>query len=342
MDINNKIKFAVVGVGNIGKRHIDVISKNANCELVAICDIKELNDNTLDKYQYFNSIDTLLTSNIDIDVINICTPNGLHYEQSKKALLTNHHVICEKPMVLKSKEASELIAISRKTKKNIACVMQNRFSPSSIWLKQMIDNNLLGNIFMIQVNCFWNRDNRYYTNDNWRGTNDMDGGSLFTQFSHFIDMIYWVFGDISNFKGIFKDFNHKNLTEFEDSGIVTFDIKKGGIGTLSYSTSVYDKNLESSITVIGENGSLKITGQYMNEVAYCNIKNYSMPKLAKTNPPNEYGSYSGSAANHEFVIENMVKTLQNKEFSTQSAMEGKKVVEIIENIYKVRNRSFRK
>lgn len=342
MGINNKLKFAVVGVGNIGKRHIDVISKNTNCELVAICDIKELNDNSFDKYQYFNSIDTLLASNIDIDVINICTPNGLHYEQSKKALFTNHHVICEKPMVLKSKEASELIALSRKNKKNFACVMQNRFSPSSTWLKHMIDNNLLGNIFMIQVNCFWNRDNRYYTNDNWRGSNEMDGGSLFTQFSHFIDMIYWVFGDISNFKGIFKDFNHNSLTEFEDSGIVTFNIKKGGIGTLSYSTSVYDKNLESSITVIGENGSLKITGQYMNEVAYCNIKNYSMPKLAKTNPPNEYGSYSGSAANHEFVIDNMVKALQNKEFSTQSAMEGKKVVEIIENIYKVRNRSFRK
>ena len=123
----------------------------------------------------------------------------------------------------------------------------------------------------------------------WKGTQDLDGGTLYTQFSHFIDIMYWLFGDIDNIQGKFKDFIHQESTDFEDSGFISFDFINGGMGCINYSTAVAQQNLESSITIIGENGSVKIGGQYMNEVEVCNIKDYQMPILKASNPANDYG-----------------------------------------------------
>ena len=187
---------------------------------------------------------------------------------------------------------------------------------------------------MIQLNCYWNRDERYYVKESWHGDNLLDGGTLFTQFSHFIDLIYWLFGDIKNIKTNLRDFNHENLTHFEDSGIIYFELVDcSGIGSLNFSTSVFKENLESSLTIIAENGSIKVGGQYMNKVDYCNIKNYNMPKLEETRPGNDYGSYKGSAQNHDFVIENVVDVMNNKAKIKTNVYEGYKVVEIIEKIY---------
>jgi predicted dehydrogenase len=186
---------------------------------------------------------------------------------------------------------------------------------------------------MVQVNCFWNRDERYYKGGTWHGTKELDGGTLFTQFSHFIDLLYWVFGDIDHIKAHFSSFNHQHLTEFEDSGVVNFNFTNGGMGSINFSTSVWDKNLESGMTVIGEKGTVKVGGQYMDKVEYCHIQNYTVPELPMTNPPNDYGSYKGSAANHHYVIQNVVDVLKGRATVTTSAQEGLKVVDIIERIY---------
>jgi len=190
---------------------------------------------------------------------------------------------------------------------------------------------------MVQLNCYWNRDERYYKPGGWKGTEDLDGGTLFTQFSHFIDIMYWLFGDIDNIQGKFADFNHKDTTAFEDSGFVSFDFINGGMGCINYSTAVANQNLESSMTIVGKNGSVKIGGQYMNEVEVCNIKDYEMPTLKPSNPANDYGPYKGSAANHNYVISNVIDTLKGRTSPTTNALEGLKVVEIIERIYKIRN-----
>src|SRR5690606_14718027 len=150
------------------------------------------------------------------------------------------------------------------------------------------------------------------------------------QFSHFIDILYWLFGDIENIQGRFADHNHKDLTDFEDSGFINFDFVNGGMGTLSYSTAVWDKNMESSMIIIAANGSVKIGGQYMDKVEYCHINNYTIPELGPTNPGNDYGIYKGSAANHNYMIENVVNVLNGKTTITTSALEGMKVVDIIE------------
>ena len=205
-----------------------------------------------------------------------------------------------------------------------------------------MDNNTLGDIYMVKLDCYWNRDDRYYKKGNWHGDAKLDGGTLFTQFSHFIDIMYWLFGDVQNIRGNFADFSHKDLTDFEDSGVVAFDFINGGMGSLNYSTAVWDTNLESSITIIGSKGTVKVAGQYMNEVTYCHIKDYVMPELAASNPPNDYGLYKGSAQNHHYVIENVIEKLSDKGNITTNLLEGLKVIDIIERIYKVRDNQWQK
>ena len=338
---NKKIKFAVVGCGHIGKRHAEMILGNPEAELVALCDAGEKDKLGIEKYDvpFFASIDELLNSKIAVDVVNICTPNGLHAVHSIKALEKKYHVVCEKPMGLTKLECEEVIFKALQMSKNFFCVMQNRYSPPSVWIKDLIENKVLGDIFMVQLNCYWNRDDRYYKKGGWKGTQELDGGTLFTQFSHFIDIMYWLFGDIINIQAKFQDFTHQNSTDFEDSGFVSFDFINGGMGSLNYSTAVATQNLESSITIIGKNGSVKIGGQYMNEVEVCNIDGYKMPKLAEANPPNDYGPYKGSAANHHFIIENVIDTLKGRTTATTNALEGLKVVDIIERIYALRDKS---
>ncbi len=338
--MDNKVKFAVVGCGHIGKRHAEMVKLNDEAELVALCDIKPKNEIGIDNFNvpFFSSIDSLLSSDIPIDVVNICTPNGLHAEQSLKALENKKHVVCEKPMALSKASAEAVIFKSLQVSKQVFVVMQNRYSPPSVWIKDVIDKKILGDIFIVQVNCYWNRDERYYKKGDWKGLNKLDGGTLFTQFSHFIDILYWLFGDIKDIQAKFDDFNHKSLTDFEDSGIISFTFENGGMGCINYSTSMWDKNFESSITIIGSKGTVKIGGQYMNEVEYCHVKDYKMPKLPPSNPPNDYGLYKGSAANHHFIIDNVVNTLKGNTTITTNALEGLKVVDMIERIYDLRNK----
>ncbi|MCG7280444.1 Gfo/Idh/MocA family oxidoreductase [Chryseobacterium taklimakanense] len=337
--MSDKIKFAVIGCGHIGKRHAEMISRNPECALVALVDVKDKSALGIDSYAvpFFSSLEDLLASNLEIDVVNVATPNGFHAEQGMKILDSGRHLVIEKPMSLNKKDSEALIFKGLQKHKQVFCVMQNRYSPPSVWLKELLESGKLGKIFMVQINCYWNRDDRYYKPESWHGKGDLDGGTLFTQFSHFIDLMYWYFGDITNIQAKFADFNHEKLTDFEDSGFVSFDFVNGGMGSLNYSTSVWDKNLESSITVIAENGSLKVGGQYMNEVEYCHIKDYEMPELAPTNPGNDYGAYKGSAANHHYIIENVVDVLKGRDTITTNALEGLKVVDIIERIYALKN-----
>ncbi len=338
MSHNNKVRFAVVGCGHIGKRHAAMISQNPDAELAALCDIQPKEALGLDSCSvpFFPSIDILLASNVEYDVVVIASPNGLHEQQALKALNADKNIVVEKPMALTKAGCERIIFKALQKSKQVFCVMQNRYSPPSVWLKELLNNGTLGKVFMVQINCFWNRDDRYYKKEGWHGKGDLDGGTLFTQFSHFVDLMYWYFGDITNVKARFNDFTHSHSTDFEDSGFIQFDFVDGGMGCLSYSTAIWDKNLESSIMVIAENGSLKVGGQYMNEVEYCHIKDYQMPTLEASNPPNDYGPYKGSAANHHYIIENVVDVLKNRGSITTNALEGMKVVEIIERIYALR------
>lgn len=333
------IRFAVIGQGHIGKRHAEMIRRNPACKLVAVCDVQPKEQLNLGELQeaFYNNIDELLAAHPDVQVINICTPNGLHAEHAIKGLSAGKHIVCEKPMALSKADCESVIYKALQMHRTVFCVMQNRYSPPSVWIKDIVENKIIGDIFMVQLNCYWNRDERYYKKGGWKGNQQLDGGTLFTQFSHFIDILYWLFGDITDISAKFSDFTHGNLTEFEDSGIVNFRFINGGMGCINYSTAVWDTNLESSMTIVGSKGSVKIGGQYMDKVEYCHISNYEMPELAPTAPANDYGAYKGSANNHHFIIQNVVETLKGNTTITTNAMEGLKVVDMIERIYALRS-----
>jgi predicted dehydrogenase len=338
--MSEKIRFAIAGCGHIGKRHAAMIMQNPEAELIAMADVDPAREAEIRNgfsVPFFSNLEELLASGLKADVVNICTPNNFHAPQSILALEAGCHVVVEKPMALSKADCEDVIYKSLQAGKLVFCVMQNRYSPPSVWLKDIISRKLLGEIFHVQINCFWNRDQRYYKAGGWKGKAVSDGGTLFTQFSHFIDIMFWLFGDIQDIQARFYDFNHKELTEFEDSGVAQFRFVKGGTGSLNFSTSVYDTNLESSMTIIGQKGSVKVGGQYMNEVEYCHIQDYQMPELPPSLPPNDYGHYKGSAANHHFVVENVVNTLKGRTVATTNALEGLKVVEIIEKIYSLKS-----
>ena len=339
--MSRTISFAIVGFGHIGRKHATMINQNPQASLVAIVDTDpgSQDDPSFPAgITFYNSLEELLNDSTkkDIDVISICTPNGYHAPQAIAALRKRHHVLIEKPMALSRADCEEILIHAMHEDRQVFVVKQNRYSPPSKWLKQIVHDGTLGKIHLVQINCYWNRDDRYYTKGSWRGTNQHDGGTLFTQFSHFIDLLYWIFGDVHRIHASFTNANHQHSIDFEDSGLVQFELVRGGMGSLNYSTAVYDKNLESSITVIGENGSVKVGGQYMNEVLYCHIKDYEMPVLEETNPPNDYGPFKGSAANHHYVIDNIVATLNGQAHIGANALEGMKTVDIIERIYQQR------
>ncbi|NJK83848.1 MAG: Gfo/Idh/MocA family oxidoreductase [Saprospiraceae bacterium] len=330
-----KMKFAIVGYGRIGKRHAEMIQQNPDSELVAVCDILPVN---IENIPVFNTLEEMLTANIAMDVVNICTPNGLHAQQAIQVLDAKKHVVIEKPMALTRAACEEIIFKALNVSRQVFCVMQNRYSPPSIWLKSLLTNGQLGDIYLVEINCYWNRDERYYKVPAdgflWKGTKALDGGVLFTQFAHFLDIMYWIFGDITNIQTRTKNFNHTTVTEFEDTGVVQFELVNGGLGVLTFTTACWDTNFESSITVIGSKGSVKIGGQYMDKVEYCHVQNYAMPVLDSTNPANQYGTYQGSAANHHMVIQNVIEVIKGHKAPTTNALEGMKVVDIIERIYK--------
>jgi predicted dehydrogenase len=328
-------KFAVVGCGRIGQRHIEMIRNLANAELVATCDVKNATELGLaEGTPHYTELEELFRVH-SIDVLAVASPNGLHAQHALLGIESGAHVIVEKPMALHKSDAERVLHAALQRGRYVFGVMQNRYSPPSEWLKSVVDQGLLGDIFQVHIDCFWNRDDRYYHAGGWHGTKDLDGGTLFTQFSHFIDILYWVFGDVKPLSALLRNYNHAHSIEFEDSGLVHFALPQHGaaLGSLNYSTSVWDANLESSMTIIGSKGSIKVAGQYMNEVVHCHIEGYRMPELAPSNPPNDYGPYKGSAANHMYVYENVRDVLSGSKPITTNALEGLKVVEIIESIY---------
>ncbi|OIR01169.1 glucose--fructose oxidoreductase precursor [mine drainage metagenome] len=328
-----KIKFAIVGCGRIAQRHAEQI--NAFGELVAVCDIvfpKAVSFADEFKVAAYKSIDDLLENETDVDVISICTPNGLHAQQSIKCLQSGFHVLVEKPMALSVDDCKAMMAAAEKAKKNLFVVKQNRFNPPVVAVKDSIEKNILGKIFSVQLNCFWNRNKNYYQ-DEWRGTKDLDGGTLFTQFSHFIDLLFWFFGDVETVCALTENFNHQDLIEFEDTGVVVLKFKNGIIGTMNYTVNSFKNNMEGSLTIFAEKGTVKIGGQYLNELEYQNIENFSFENLPKGNLANDYGNYVGSMSNHDKEYQNLIETVQSGKLNYSNTFDGMKTVEIIQKIY---------
>ena len=328
-----KIRFAIIGCGRIAQRHAEHI--HAYGELVAVCDIAYEKASSLaekNKAKAYRNLEDLLKDQTDIDVISICTPNGLHAEQSIACLQSGFHVLVEKPMALNVDDCNAMIAAAEKVGKNLFVIKQNRFNPPVIVVKKALIEKRLGKLFSIQLNCFWNRNNEYYQNS-WKGTKYMDGGILFTQFSHFIDLLYWFFGDIATVYAMTDNYAHRSVIEFEDTGAVLLKFANGMIGSIHFTINSFKKNMEGSLTIFGEEGTVKIGGEYLNELEYSNIKNFNLDTLPAGNIANDYGTYFGSMSNHDKEYQHIIEMIQSGKINADNAFEGMKTVEIIEKIY---------
>ena len=333
-----KIKFGIIGCGNIGARHAKHINEHKEGILKSVLDINtEKSISIAKKYScdYFESMDKFLSQ--DLDIINICTPNGLHSKHAIKCMKAGKHVLVEKPMALKSADCEKMIHTALNTNKQLFVVKQNRHNPPVAALKEKIKTKKLGKIYSVVVNCFWNRNDNYYNSSDWKGSIQLDGGTLFTQFSHFVDILYYLFGDINNISGKVINANHKELIEFEDTGFFNFQLENGAIGSFNYTTSCYEKNMEGSILVFAENATIKIGGQYLNTIEYQSLKGNKITLKNSSNKANDYGTYQGSMSNHDLVIENVINTLNGRESIMTNALDGMKVVDIIERMYSTIN-----
>jgi predicted dehydrogenase len=332
---SQKVRFAVVGCGSIGKRHIAVLDANPNAEIVAICDIRQQQAQELSELYgglpVFTDFEKMLNE-IEADIINIVTPHALHAEMSIAALHKGFNVLVEKPMALSVEDGKRMIAAANESKRKLWVVKQNRFNVPVKLARQAISEGRLGKIWMIKCDILWNRYQGYYDESPWRGKIDQEGGALFTQASHFIDLLIWWCGDLVEVKAMAETQNHS--IETEDSGIAVIKFSSGTLGSIVWTTCVYHKNFEGSITIVGEKGTIKIGGQYLNKMEFWDVEGYPLPEGIDFNDkPNAYGKYQGTSSNHDKVVESLIDHLQTGANNTVEGWEGLRSIDAIEKIY---------
>jgi predicted dehydrogenase len=333
MDI---VKFAVVGCGSIGARHLAVIDAEPRAALVGLCDIDQ------EKCAKYASLYGVAPSFVDFrellrrtdaDVISICTPHGLHAVMAIESAAAGRHVLVEKPMALTTRDSHDMISAAERHGVHLMVVKQNRFNVPIALTQRALRDRRLGRVFMVQANVLWNRMDSYYAESAWRGRKDLEGGALYTQASHFIDLLIWWFGDIVDAEAVLATRNH--AIEIEDCGTAQLRFASGILGSLFWTTCVYNQNYEGSITIVGESGTIKIGGQYLNKIEHWDVRAYPLPDgVAFGDRPNDYGKYQGTSSNHNQVVANVVRRLLNERSQVVEGDEGLKTIEAIELIYR--------
>lgn len=335
IESRSPVSFAVVGCGNIGSRHLAVLDALEGATIAAICDV---DSEKLRKYGElygdvpgYVSIEELLAQS-PADVINICTPHYLHSPHALAAIGAGRHVVVEKPMCLATSDADRMIEAAGRAEVLLMVVKQNRYNLPVALVKETIDRERLGRLLMVQCNVIWNRYPGYYANSPWLGRRELEGGALFTQVSHFIDLLVWLCGDVIDAGGAVQTKTHD--IEIEDCGSAWLQFAGGAIGTLLWTTSAYNKNVEGSITIVGERGTVKIGGQYLNRIEYWDVEGFPLPdNIEWVDQPNSYGKYQGSSSNHDKVLRDVIRRVRREDFRIVSGEHGRKSVHAIELIY---------
>jgi UDP-N-acetyl-2-amino-2-deoxyglucuronate dehydrogenase len=316
-------KFAIIGCGNISGRHAENIVRVG--KLTAVCDIiPERADNMAAAYQAkaYYSIDELLAGEKEIDIISVCTPNGLHAEHIIKSLQADKDVLTEKPLCLTKAAAWQIIETEKLCRRKLYVVKSARYNPILKELKKLLGKNGLGKLYSFHLNCIWNRPDKYYTD--WKGKVFPDGGTLYNQFSHYIDVMLWLFGEVKEAKGFMTNAAHQSSIEFEDTGAASLLMENEMIGSVHWSVNAFQKNHEIGLSITAENGTIKIGGEYLNEVQYVN-----------TSSPVSFSSFSKeSLQSHKLLYEHLAEAQVNDENIFPGAFDGLRTVETIEKIYK--------
>jgi len=331
----DRVRFAVVGCGNIGSRHLAVIEAEPEAELAALCDIDQSKVakycNLFPGVAGFAGIEDLLRE-ADVDVVTICTPHYLHAEMSVLVARSGRHVLVEKPMALHAADCELMIDAARDGGVNLMVVKQNRYNVPVALLKQALDDGRFGRVLMSQCNVIWNRYPGYYSQSPWLGRKEYEGGALYTQVSHFLDLMIWMFGPLVGASAMTETMMH--AIDIEDGGAATLRFENGTIGSLFWTTCAYSRNLEGSILVVGESGIAKVGGTYLNRLEHWNVEGFPVPDTLRFDDrPNSYGKYQGTSSNHDKVIRDVVRLVRGQGGSVVMGDEGRLTVSAIEMIY---------
>ena len=271
-------KVGLVGCGRISKRHIEAITDTEGIEIAYVCDKKEERAKaTAEQLGVPYVTDYRELNGKGLDVISVLTPSGLHPRHvCNIAELTDApYIVCEKPLSLTVREAIEVFRRLEKAGKTLLPVFQNRYNPLVKMMKELIDNGSFGRIHQFACNVFWNRNDEYFAID-WHGTPEFDGGVLYTQASHYVDMLHYFFGEVAEYKGMGSDMRG---FEVYDSVSSVLRFKSGAIGTLNATVDVYQTNYLTEFTLIGEKGTVRLSGTNLNQIDFWNVEGMEKPDM---------------------------------------------------------------
>jgi len=324
-------RIALVGCGRISKNHFEAIDKIDGLELVAVCDTdperaKQAGEER--NVPYFTSYERMLAES-KADVVTIATPSGLHPEQGVAAAKAGKHVVMEKPMAISLTGADALVQACDKAGVQLFVVKQNRLNPPIQLLKRAVDRNRFGRIYMASCTVHWARPQEYYDQAPWRGTWEFDGGAFMNQASHYVDLIQWLMGPVESVMA--KTATLARRIETEDSGIAILKFRSGALGTIEVTMLAYPRNLEGSLTILGEKGSAKIGGTAVNKIEHWEFADHDdddkLIEGANTSPPNVYG------LGHQGYYRNVLAVLRGEAKPDTDGRAGRKSLELILGIY---------
>ena len=328
------LKFGLVGCGRIAKRHSELLGLGQieNASLVAVCDVIEEKSKKLGEQfdiPYYTDMDTMM-QNEDIDVVSVLTESGYHAKHVINLAKYGKHIVVEKPMALTLDDADAMIKSCYENNIRLFVVKQNRFNVPVVKLREAIESDRFGQLVLGTIRVRWCRDQAYYDQADWRGKWSMDGGVLTNQASHHIDLLEWMMGDVES---VFA----KSMTalvdiEAEDTGIVMLKFRNGALGIIEATTAVRPKDLEGSISVLGEKGTVEIGGFAVNKMLHWNFTEEregddEVMEKYSVNPPNVYGF------GHQAYYEHVVDSILNNKTNWVDGLVGRKSLELITAIY---------
>lgn len=330
--LNRKIKIALVGCGRISPIHLNAIKQfSSDLELVGVCDNnaarlkKAMSEQQVPGYTDFE----ILLQKLEVDVIILATPSGLHAGQVCLAANYNKHVITEKPMATQWQDGLRMVEACDKAGVYLFVVKQNRQNATIKAIKRAIDAKRFGRIYLVCSNVFWTRPQSYYDQDDWRGTWEFDGGAFMNQASHYVDLLDWLIGPVDSVQSMMGTLA-RNI-EVEDTGVLNLRWRSGTLGSMSVTMLTYKQSLEGSISILGEKGTVRLGGPALNQIQHWEFedKQESQEEINQLN----YQIESVYGTGHVLYYENVIKVLRGEGKPQTDGREGLRSLELLVSAY---------
>lgn len=323
-----KPKFALVGCGRIAGKHFEAFRKLGDrMELVAVCDIDEeslAKAVSMTGAKPYTSLEALLTAG-GFDIVCLTTPSGLHASQGIRVAKAGFHVLTEKPMATRWQDGVDLVRACDEAGVHLLVVKQNRMNPTLKLLKRAVEKGRFGRIYMVTVNVFWTRPQSYYDSADWRGTWEFDGGAFMNQASHYVDLLDWLIGPVESVQA-YNATLARNI-EVEDTGVIGIKWRSGALGSMNVTMLTYPQNLEGSITILGETGTVRVGGIAVNEIQHWTFADQD-PEDELVRSAN-YETTSVYGHGHPLYYDNVIKTLQGQAQPETDGREGLRSLELL-------------